>query len=569
MKQKKKIIPKYIVVDLFCGAGGTTTGFEMTGGVAKVIACVNHDKNAIRSHWENHKHVKHFEEDIRTLDLTGLVKIVNKNRKLYPLAKLILWASLECTNFSKAKGGLPRDADSRTLADELQRYIKALNPDIVQIENVVEFMAWGPLDANGKPISKRNGSEWMRWRKGICELGYVDEWKELNAADFGGFTSRNRLFGMFAKSRNCIYFPEQTHFKTPSTGNMFETGKKWKPVRDVLDLDDEGRSVFGRKKDLSEKTLARIYAGLLKYVAGGENVFLAKYYSGNPSGMVGSVDSPSATIRTKDSQAIIQSKFLLKYNSMNGKTGKHIPPSVDEPCPVVAAQNRLGIVHSCFLTKYHGSSIGAHSVEEPARTIATKDQISKVQAVWMDKCYSGKDNHQSIESPSGTLMTKDKYSLVNTKFIMNTAYNNVGRDIESPAPVLTAVGDIITAVNTQWGVNGGGSVEKPCFTLIARMDKTPPYLVTTECGQLAIEVFESDSTGIIKIKEFMAAYGIVDIKMRMLKVEELLKIQGFPDGYKLFGTQTEHKKYIGNSVCPCVVKAWILSIYENQLRRVA
>lgn len=43
-------------------------------------------------------------------------------------------------------------------------------------------------------------------------------------------------------------------------------------------------------------------------------------------------------------------------------------------------------------------------------------------------------------------------------------------------------------------------------------------------------------------------YGIVDICMRMLKVEELKRIMGFPDSYVLVGTQAEQKKYIGNAV---------------------
>ena len=66
---------EFIVVDLFCGAGGTTLGFEMTG-IAKVIAAVNHDPKAIESHWRNHPEVLHFEEDIRTLKLSPLVKHV-------------------------------------------------------------------------------------------------------------------------------------------------------------------------------------------------------------------------------------------------------------------------------------------------------------------------------------------------------------------------------------------------------------------------------------------------------------------------------------------------------------
>src|SRR6185503_6255711 len=100
--------PIFLIVDLFCGAGGTTTGFaqaELAGNkIAKVIACVNHDHKAIISHWKNHPEVKHFEEDIRTLDLAELMNDVKFQRLLYPNAKLILWASLECTNFSKAKG---------------------------------------------------------------------------------------------------------------------------------------------------------------------------------------------------------------------------------------------------------------------------------------------------------------------------------------------------------------------------------------------------------------------------------------------------------------------------------
>jgi|GEM_PF-3692483 len=139
---------EFLIIDLFCGAGGTTTGFDkakLNGKkCALVIACINHDPKAIKSHWLNHPEVVHFEEDIRTVELSPLVDILQKYRLLYPNAKVILWASLECTNFSKAKGGQPRDADSRTLADHLDRYITALNPDYIQIENVVEFMSWGP-----------------------------------------------------------------------------------------------------------------------------------------------------------------------------------------------------------------------------------------------------------------------------------------------------------------------------------------------------------------------------------------------------------------------------------------
>ncbi len=142
---------KLLYIDLFCGAGGTSTGVENARykgmNCAKVIACVNHDKNAIASHTANHPDTLHFTEDIRTLDLSSLMEHLRKCRNHYPNAKIVLWASLECTNFSIAKGGCSRDADSRTLAEHLYRYVETINPDYIQIENVKEFMTWGPLIA--------------------------------------------------------------------------------------------------------------------------------------------------------------------------------------------------------------------------------------------------------------------------------------------------------------------------------------------------------------------------------------------------------------------------------------
>ena len=159
---------KVIYIDLFCGAGGTSTGVHLArhGGdpCAKVIACVNHDANAIASHAANHPDALHYTEDIRTLELgplaahaAGCAASIGCLRR--PLGLAGVYELL-----AGQKGGLPRDADSRTLAEHLFRYIEALNPDYIQIENVEEFMSWGDLDERGKPVSRdagrlyRNGS---------------------------------------------------------------------------------------------------------------------------------------------------------------------------------------------------------------------------------------------------------------------------------------------------------------------------------------------------------------------------------------------------------------------------
>ena len=531
------------VIDLFCGAGGLSEGVEearLNGNrCAKVVCCVNHDKNAILSHDANIPDALHFIEDIRTLELSPINTIVERIRELYPDSMIMLHASLECTNFSKAKGGQPRDADSRTLAEHLFRYIDVIDPDYIQIENVEEFMSWGDMDENGKPISMDKGRLYQKWVRNVKKYGYNFEHRILNAADFGAYTTRKRFFGIFAKKSLPIVFPEPTHCKG-GRQDMFSRLEKWKPVKDVLDFSDEGTTIF-REKPLAEKTLERIYNGLIKFVAGGKDA------------------------------------FLVKYNSMN-RTGKYNAPGIDEPCPVVTTQNRLGVAQVCFLSKQfsghpesknvsveepagtitcrdHHAFVSAHygngfnrSVNDPSATVTTKDRLSLVTPRFIANEYSGGGQHTSIDNICPAILTNPKQKLITCKpWIMNTSFSNIGSNIEEPAQTITANRKWHYLMNPQFN-SAGSSVDNPSFTLMARMDKMPPYLVATESGQIAIEIYDNDSPMTVKIKEFMALYGIVDIKMRMLRIPELKKIMGFPEDYVLIGTQADQKKFIGNAV---------------------
>lgn len=191
-----------LYIDLFCGAGGVTTGISQVPGV-HVVACVNHDADAIASHAANHPRTLHYTEDIRTLDTAPMVSRLETMRARYPWAKTVLWASCECTNFSRAKGGKPRDPDSRSLAEHLYRYIDALEPDYIQIENVTEFLEWGPLieqDCQLMPDPDRKGDSFREWFSHIEGMGYKGGWRIFNSADFGAYTSRTRLFIQFAQT---------------------------------------------------------------------------------------------------------------------------------------------------------------------------------------------------------------------------------------------------------------------------------------------------------------------------------------------------------------------------------
>ncbi|HET8885578.1 MAG TPA: DNA cytosine methyltransferase [Salinimicrobium sp.] len=483
-------------IDLFCGAGGTTSGIhlagEMEGIKTRVVACVNHDEKAIASHLANHPDCIHYTEDIRDFEVVKkLKKLVNELRSQYPNCLINIWASLECTNFSKAKGGLPREADSRTLADHLFMYLNALKPDYLWIENVVEFMSWGPLDKSGKPISKKRGLDYLKWIDEVRSYGYGFDWKELNSADFGAYTARKRYFAQFPKKGLPVAWPVKTHTKNPSEEkDLFSNPlKKWKPVKEVLNLENEGNSIFNRKKPLVENTLKRIYAGLVKFVGNGDEQFLSDQHF------------------------------------------KNIGSSIENPCRLITTNPQKKLISANFLHSYYGNG-NVHSEHEPCPTVTTKDRFAKINYLMLN--YSNGDNVRSVITPAATIVNNDKHNLVSVdkkEFIFNPQFKNAGN-----------------------------SIEKPCPTIIARQDKRPLQLIICDKAEgFTIPVYDDDCETMIKIKQFMAYFGIVDIKMRLLEIIELLQIQGFPEDYKLVGNQTDQKKFIGNSVEVKTAKSIVLA----------
>ncbi|HEV8513596.1 MAG TPA: hypothetical protein VGQ59_09975 [Cyclobacteriaceae bacterium] len=530
---------QFIVIDLFAGAGGTTLGFEMTDSgweqfskflkangidhprdkraffkMSEVVACVNHDPMAIISHHINNKRVVHFEEDItklygfqdhgvlfKTPQFKRMLRLLEMYRAFYPHAKIILWASLECTNFSKAKGGMSRDADSRTLANHLFPYILHLDPDYIQIENVVEFKEWGPLipkvrttnegyefcpliqvkpkkkkklallstqnnnHPDPDPVEPKKEEEvsriyfaphwipdpatkgiwWLQWREAVNAIGYFDEWRQINAADHGAYTSRNRLFGCFAKHGLPMAWPIPTHGKKPEKSTI--PLKKWKPVKDVLDFSDEGKSIFNRKKPISTKSMQRMFMGCVRHIAGGKENFISRYNGGKPESRNNSIDEPAAVITTNNRLALVSADFLLNYNHSSTSNG------VNEPAPTVVASDKVAKV---FISKYYsGDPEGKNiSVEGPAGTIKCRDGQALVFISKYNGVNGGKhDNSHSIEEPVGALSTKERHAKIS---VFLSTYNsnkpevkgggNEGRSIENPAPAITT-GHTPTIVN--------------------------------------------------------------------------------------------------------------------------
>ncbi len=582
---------KDIVFDCFCGLGGVTAGFSLVPGFM-VVCCINHWDVAIGTHKKNFPNVLHLQEDFKTADLSTIVYIINQIRKNNPGVRVHLWLSLECTNFSNAKGGMSRDADSRTLADHVHRYVTDIDPDVIWIENVKEFLLWGPMlpkvvvehksrkkqirfdpkiDSvytfdkyienglypfcpltNGGPWmvpdSLRKGEDFKRWKNEICDFGYQVEQKLMNCADYGVPQHRVRLIMQFTRKGIPAAWPEKTHSKH-GVGLP-----KWLPVKDCLDLEDEGDGVLTFKTEKgkkvprirSEATINRLIAGCLKHVIGKQDPnWIVKYNSACNNTDVNkgsSIDNPAPTI------TCFNGGYVAKAHLIDHYYGNGYVKSVNQPAGVTGTKDGAAMHTVQYLGTYHSNGDGS-KVDQPAHCIMSKDKYPLVSAHFMDAQYSSGQQNTAIDDPSGAVLGVPKQKLVQVdRFVMDTQYNNVGHSIEEPAGTQTANRKHFYLVNFQWFNEGFRSLDNPANTIISRMDKTPNYLITLETGELAIEVFDYDPPHYVKMKKFMAEHGIISINMRMLNEHELLRIMTIPEKTKLSPSSTANKKMIGNAV---------------------
>jgi len=183
------------IADLFCGAGGTSTGIlqacAQIGERANLLA-VNHWPTAINTHSLNHPGVRHICESLDALS----------PRVAVPGGRLdLLAASPECTHHSVAAGGRPKNEQSRATAWHVCRWASDLRIENILIENVQEFQQWGPLSFRGKPLKKRKGETFKAFINALRALNFNVEWRVQNAAAFGDPTSRKRLIIMACRAR--------------------------------------------------------------------------------------------------------------------------------------------------------------------------------------------------------------------------------------------------------------------------------------------------------------------------------------------------------------------------------
>lgn len=584
-----------IVVDLFAGGGGASTGIEAALG-RRVDLAINHDPTALAVHRANHPGTRHLDADIWEVRPRAAVG----GRPVD-----LLWASPDCTHFSVAKGGKPRLQSIRSLAWVVVRWAKDVRPRVICVENVSEFKGWGPLTRKGQPDKTRMGETFRRWCGRLEQLGYVVEFRILDASLYGAPTKRRRLFIVARRDGLPIHWPEPTH----GAGRL--------PLRTAAECIDWGLecpSIFERKRPLKPKTLWRIARGLERFVLNNPAPYIVRYHGERREGegpRVESVDDPLPTQTTANRFGLVVPS-IMKFRGdshssdpeepmptitagngtrpagaghalglcvptivgVGGRSGQspatspaaplgtttakgdralvipaivemnhmNAPRPVDEPLGVVTTQhNRHQLVLSLLQVGHGGDDARGESIEEPLTTVCASRRSHGLVAAHLSRDF-GQSAGADLEEPTPTVMPggggktalvsafvakhfgdagqrpglhpdeplatvtgTDHHSAVTASLVKLRGECN-GADVNSPMPTLTAAGNhvaevraFLTAFYGQDGT-GGQRVDEPARTL-------------TEKARLGLVT--------IKGREFQ----IVDIGMRMLQPEELLRAQ--------------------------------------------
>lgn len=396
-----------LAADLFCGAGGTSTGLLQAMdalGLKVSLLAINHWQIAIETHALNHPRVQHVCDELENID----------PRELVPGGKLrILVASPECTHFSNARGGRPVSKQSRATVKHVLRWLHNLDVQDVLIENVHEFQTWGPLHRHGQkkdtPIKERKGQFFRAFIRSLISMGYNVEWRTLCAADYGDPTTRKRLFIRASKTQSPIRWPAPTHANAKrSQMSLFDSSfemRPWRTAREIIDWSDLGRSIFNRDKPISISTIRRIEAGLRKFSGLPFVLPLEGFFRGNQPR---SVDDPLPTVVASRGVGSVVRPFIV--NIRGGGDGYTRGASVEMHVGALTNHPAQALI-SPFLVEYHGASYDggdrARSLDDPLPTLATSNQHGLAFLV----LYNGVGIGQSVDDPLATMTSKDRFAL--------------------------------------------------------------------------------------------------------------------------------------------------------------
>lgn len=494
-----------LVVDLFAGGGGASVGIEAALGRSVDIA-INHCATALAVHKANHPGTRHLEADIwevRPREATGGRPVE------------LLWASPDCTHFSVAKGDVPRSKGIRSLAWAVVRWAQEVRPAVIVVENVAEFRGWGPLGADGRPNKARMGETFRRWVRKLERLGYVVDWRVLDASLYGAPTRRRRLFIVARCDGLPIEWPAPTH------------GPGLLPLRTAAECIDWSLpcpSIFERERPLAEKTLWRVAQGIRRFVLECPAPFIVQVNHGKREARGEQLGLPLSTITAERRSHALVAPTLVQtgYGERPGQRAR--VPGLDVPLGTCVDGQKHALV-AAFLSRFYGGPrpvIGS-SPAAPTPTVTAWDHNSLAAVALAKFRGSAAQGHPGCADPREPLSTI--------------------------AAQGTHIAEVRAFLTAYYGSDGssGQQLTEPLRTLTAR-----------------------HRLGLVTVAG--VDYQIVDIGLRMLQPHELLRAQfgRFAESYDLGPARTKaaQVRLIGNSVCPEVAEA-VVRANLGQARRAA
>lgn len=522
-----------LVVDLFAGGGGASTGIEQAIGRSVDVA-INHDPEAISLHQANHPQTRHYCSDVFEVDPLAVTHG-------QPVG--LLWASPDCKHFSKAKGGKPVSKKIRSLAWVVVKWAKAVRPRVIFLENVEEFQTWGPLGEDQKPCPHRKGKTFQQWVESLRNLGYEVEWKELRACDYGAPTIRKRLFLVARRDGLPIEWPAATHGDPKRPETKARRLKPWRTAAECIDWTLPTPSIFERDRPLADATLRRIARGIVKYVIEAQEPFVVSLAHGeeSPSGVkrwgsgVRSLRDPLQTVLASGNGAALCVPTLVQcgYGERDGQAPR--VPGLENPLGTVVAGASKHALVAAFMTKFNTGSTG-FDVDTPMHTItAGGKQARPGTAITQGLVRVFLTEHANASSPRNMPVTEP----------LRTQCANVkGGHFAAVAALL---------VKYYGNDRDGVEIDGPMHTIRTR-----------------------DCFGLVTVQIDGEPYVITDIGMRMLQPHELYAAQGFPADYQITVggngrplTKTAQVRMCGNSVCPPMARMLVAANYAAHERRKA
>lgn len=549
--------------DLFAGGGGASEGARRANGRSPDVA-VNHWPTAIAMHEANHPDSRHYVCDVH--DVKPLEATHGRRCRF-------LWASPTCVYFSRASGARlsPDTIAIRGLANCILPWITEVRPEVILLENVVEFLGWGPVcfdhrdgcpgvdDASGKscetacnygrPIPERRGEHFQEFVAEVRSHGYSVEWRVLKAWEYGSPTTRERLHLAMRADGGEFAWPEPTHVRPELVES---TGKKpWRTAAEIIDWSIPCPSIFDRKKPHVPATRRRLARGMKKFVLEAKQPFLMHLTHGD----------------------------------------RHAPHSISDPVPTVTGANRgeQSLAVPYMIHRSNGERPGqdprTYDVQAPHPTcvaggIKTAPVVAFLAKAFGERPTGGWNGGQEIDRPTGAITAQDHHQLVAAHTVKFYG-TSTGQDARTPLHAVTADGlkhGVVAASLLRYnGQSIGQEVTSPIGTLDANDRYAHVEYAATEWNDIIAAKAR-------RVYRFLIDEGVVgtwldhenqlvwmpgtdlviwDIGMRMLVPRELFRANGFTDAYiiDLIGprgkrlTKTEQVRLVGNSVCPDVAEA--------------